>query len=117
MAFVLCLDTLADSDELYMHVSRPPKPDTPMHSFTQQLEEVMSFYCKMQNMEYSYLSLHGLKCVFAPPGGVLQISLGEGGIGPQEDQSCGVHSSVGARALQPAQDTKFYSLSSGRPQI
>ncbi|XP_059185884.1 nicalin-1-like [Centropristis striata] len=42
VAFVLCLDTLANSDELYMHVSRPPKPDTPMHSFIQQLEEVVS---------------------------------------------------------------------------
>ncbi|XP_078103520.1 BOS complex subunit ncln [Sander vitreus] len=40
--FVLCLDTLANSDELYVHVSRPPKPDTPMHSFMQQLEEVVS---------------------------------------------------------------------------
>ncbi|XP_031703938.1 nicalin-1 [Anarrhichthys ocellatus] len=42
VAFVLCLDTLANSDELYMHVSRPPKPDTPMQSFIQQLEEVVS---------------------------------------------------------------------------
>lgn len=42
VAFVLCLDTLANSDELYMHVSRPPKPDTPMHAFIQQLEEVTS---------------------------------------------------------------------------
>ncbi|XP_070815279.1 BOS complex subunit NCLN [Chaetodon trifascialis] len=42
VAFVLCLDTLAYSDELYMHVSRPPKPDTPIHAFTQQLEEVVS---------------------------------------------------------------------------
>ncbi|XP_074484986.1 BOS complex subunit ncln [Sebastes fasciatus] len=42
VAFVLCLDTLANNDELYMHVSRPPKPDTPMHSFIQQLEEVVS---------------------------------------------------------------------------
>uniref|UniRef100_A0A669B7V7 BOS complex subunit NCLN n=1 Tax=Oreochromis niloticus TaxID=8128 RepID=A0A669B7V7_ORENI len=40
VAFVLCLDTLANGDELYMHVSRPPKPDTPMQSFIQQLEEV-----------------------------------------------------------------------------
>ncbi|XP_032368629.1 nicalin-1 [Etheostoma spectabile] len=40
--FVLCLDTLGNSDELYVHVSRPPKPDTPMHSFMQQLEEVVS---------------------------------------------------------------------------
>lgn len=43
VAFVLCLDTLANGDELYMHVSRPPKPDTPMHSFIQQLEEVTGF--------------------------------------------------------------------------
>lgn len=43
VAFVLCLDTLANSDELYMHVSRPPKPDTPIHSFIQILEEVTSF--------------------------------------------------------------------------
>uniref|UniRef100_A0AAQ6AB23 BOS complex subunit NCLN n=1 Tax=Amphiprion ocellaris TaxID=80972 RepID=A0AAQ6AB23_AMPOC len=42
VAFVLCLDTLANGDELYMHVSRPPKPDTPMHSFIQHLEEVVS---------------------------------------------------------------------------
>uniref|UniRef100_A0A3B5AVY7 Nicalin n=1 Tax=Stegastes partitus TaxID=144197 RepID=A0A3B5AVY7_9TELE len=42
VAFVLCLDTLAYGDELYMHVSRPPKPDTPMHAFIQQLEEVVS---------------------------------------------------------------------------
>ncbi|XP_071402787.1 BOS complex subunit NCLN [Centroberyx affinis] len=42
VAFVLCLDTLANGDELYMHVSRPPKPETPMHSFIQQLEEVVS---------------------------------------------------------------------------
>ncbi|XP_020485084.2 nicalin-1-like isoform X1 [Labrus bergylta] len=42
VAFVLCLDTLANNDELYMHVSRPPKPDTPMHAFIQQLEEVVS---------------------------------------------------------------------------
>lgn len=43
VAFVLCLDTLANSDELYMHVSRPPKPDTPINSFIQLLEEVTSF--------------------------------------------------------------------------
>uniref|UniRef100_A0A8C5DKN3 BOS complex subunit NCLN n=1 Tax=Gouania willdenowi TaxID=441366 RepID=A0A8C5DKN3_GOUWI len=42
VAFVLCLDTLASKDELYVHVSRPPKPDTPMYSFIQQLEEVVS---------------------------------------------------------------------------
>lgn len=40
VAFVLCLDTLANTDHLYMHVSRPPKPDSAMHSFIQILEEV-----------------------------------------------------------------------------
>ncbi|XP_041836734.1 nicalin-1 [Melanotaenia boesemani] len=42
VAFVLCLDALAKGDELYAHVSRPPKPDTPVHSFIQLLEEVVS---------------------------------------------------------------------------
>ncbi|RVE72959.1 hypothetical protein OJAV_G00044060 [Oryzias javanicus] len=42
VAFVLCLDTLGKSDELFVHVSRPPKPDTPVHAFIQQLEEVIS---------------------------------------------------------------------------
>ncbi|KAI4827927.1 hypothetical protein KUCAC02_031284 [Chaenocephalus aceratus] len=42
VAFVLCLDTLANSDELHMHVSRPPKPDSPIQSFLEQLEEVVS---------------------------------------------------------------------------
>ncbi len=51
VASVLCLDTLANSDDLYMHVSRPPKPDTPMHSFQQQLEEV-SCFTALENMEY-----------------------------------------------------------------
>ncbi|KAJ3615386.1 hypothetical protein NHX12_017258 [Muraenolepis orangiensis] len=40
VAFVLCLDTLANGDELYMHVSRPPRPDSPFSSFIQHLEEV-----------------------------------------------------------------------------
>ncbi|KAK2862401.1 hypothetical protein Q5P01_001934 [Channa striata] len=42
VAFVLCLDTLANGDELHMHVSRPPKPETPMHHFIQHLEEVVA---------------------------------------------------------------------------
>ncbi|GAA6222271.1 nicalin-1-like [Lates japonicus] len=42
VAFVLCLDTLASGDELHMHVSRPPKPETPMHTFIHHLEEVVS---------------------------------------------------------------------------
>ncbi|KAM9800076.1 BOS complex subunit ncln-like isoform 2-T4 [Syngnathus typhle] len=42
VAFVLCLDTLANGDELYMHVSRPPKSDSPMYAFIQHLEQVVS---------------------------------------------------------------------------
>ncbi|XP_077385974.1 BOS complex subunit ncln-like isoform X4 [Festucalex cinctus] len=42
VAFVLCLDTLANGDQLYMHVSRPPKSDTPMYVFIQHLDEVVS---------------------------------------------------------------------------
>lgn len=40
VAFVLSLDTLANSDELYIHVSRPPKAETAIHTFIQLLEEV-----------------------------------------------------------------------------
>lgn len=40
VAFVLCLDTLANGDELYLHVSRPPKPGSPQHEFIYQLEQV-----------------------------------------------------------------------------
>ncbi|XP_053505345.1 nicalin-1-like [Ictalurus furcatus] len=42
VAFVLCLDSLGSGDELFLHVSRPPKPETPHFSFVQQLEEVIS---------------------------------------------------------------------------
>lgn len=30
----------------------------------------------------AHLNLHGLKVVIVPPGGFLQIPLGQGGIGP-----------------------------------
>ncbi|XP_042604333.1 nicalin-1-like isoform X2 [Cyprinus carpio] len=42
VAFVLCLDSLATGDELFLHVSRPPKPGTPQYSFIQQLEQIIS---------------------------------------------------------------------------
>ncbi|XP_061911900.1 BOS complex subunit ncln-like [Entelurus aequoreus] len=42
VAFVLCLDTLANGDELQVHVSRPPRDDTPMKDFIHRLEEVVS---------------------------------------------------------------------------
>ncbi|KAF5897596.1 nicalin-1-like, partial [Clarias magur] len=41
VAFVLCLDSLGSGDELFLHVSRPPKPDTPQFNFIQQLQEVI----------------------------------------------------------------------------
>ncbi|XP_022532237.1 nicalin-1-like [Astyanax mexicanus] len=42
VAFVICLDSLGSGDELFLHVSRPPKPGTPQYGFIQQLEEVIS---------------------------------------------------------------------------
>ncbi|KAK3524138.1 hypothetical protein QTP70_018028 [Hemibagrus guttatus] len=42
VAFVLCLDSLGSGDKLFLHVSRPPKPETPQFSFIQQLEDVIS---------------------------------------------------------------------------
>ncbi|XP_058614616.1 nicalin-1-like [Onychostoma macrolepis] len=42
VAFVLCLDSLGTGDELFLHVSRPPKPGTPQYSFIQQLEQIIS---------------------------------------------------------------------------
>ncbi|MBN3298869.1 NCLN protein, partial [Amia calva] len=42
VAFVLCLDTLANGEGLHLHVSRPPKPGTMQHTFIQQLEQVVS---------------------------------------------------------------------------
>ncbi|XP_053334639.1 nicalin-1-like isoform X2 [Clarias gariepinus] len=42
VAFVLCLDSLGSGDELFLHVSRPPKPETPQFNFIQQLQEVIS---------------------------------------------------------------------------
>ncbi|XP_062868160.1 nicalin-1-like [Trichomycterus rosablanca] len=41
VAFVLCLDSLGSGDELFLHVSRPPKPGTPQYGFIQQIEEVI----------------------------------------------------------------------------
>ncbi|TSK72091.1 Nicalin-1 [Bagarius yarrelli] len=42
VAFVLCLDSLGSGDELFFHVSRPPKPGTPLFSFIQHLEYLIS---------------------------------------------------------------------------
>ncbi|XP_078054816.1 BOS complex subunit ncln isoform X2 [Mustelus asterias] len=42
VAFVLCLDTLGSGDDLYLHVSKPPKEATPQHTFLKELETVTS---------------------------------------------------------------------------
>ncbi|XP_066502507.1 nicalin-1-like [Hoplias malabaricus] len=42
VAFVVCLDTLGSGDELFLHVSRPPKAGSPQYGFIQHLEEVIS---------------------------------------------------------------------------
>ncbi|KAA0719867.1 Nicalin-1 Nicastrin-like protein 1 [Triplophysa tibetana] len=42
VAFVLCLDSLGNGDELFLHVSRPPKPGTSQFSFVLELEQVIS---------------------------------------------------------------------------
>ncbi|KAK7916028.1 hypothetical protein WMY93_011789 [Mugilogobius chulae] len=42
VAFVLCLDTLGSGDELFVHVSKRPAPESPLAGFTAVLEEVLS---------------------------------------------------------------------------
>lgn len=45
VAYVLCLDGIGKSDEMYLHVSKPPKEDSPGHHFLQNLQNVLkSFY-------------------------------------------------------------------------
>ncbi|XP_051551355.1 nicalin-1 isoform X1 [Myxocyprinus asiaticus] len=40
VAFVLCLDTLGNGDNLYLHVSKPPKEGSPQHTLLKELETV-----------------------------------------------------------------------------
>ncbi|XP_061594277.1 BOS complex subunit ncln isoform X1 [Cololabis saira] len=40
VAFVLCLDTLGNSDALHLHVSKPPKEGTPQFALLKELETV-----------------------------------------------------------------------------
>ncbi|KAM6921008.1 BOS complex subunit ncln isoform 2-T2 [Xenentodon cancila] len=40
VAFVLCLDTLGNSDSLHLHVSKPPKEGTPQYALLKELETV-----------------------------------------------------------------------------
>ncbi|XP_044747308.1 nicalin [Coccinella septempunctata] len=43
-SYVVCLDTLANSDSLYMHVSKPPKEGTPPHSFFRELKAAAGYH-------------------------------------------------------------------------
>uniref|UniRef100_A0A672MBU2 BOS complex subunit NCLN n=1 Tax=Sinocyclocheilus grahami TaxID=75366 RepID=A0A672MBU2_SINGR len=40
VAFVLCLDSLGNSDNLHLHVSKPPKEGSPQHALLKELETV-----------------------------------------------------------------------------
>lgn len=40
VAFVLCLDTLGNSDNLHLHVSKPPKEGSPQYTLLKELETV-----------------------------------------------------------------------------
>uniref|UniRef100_A0A8B9LQP0 BOS complex subunit NCLN n=1 Tax=Astyanax mexicanus TaxID=7994 RepID=A0A8B9LQP0_ASTMX len=40
VAFVLCLDTLGNGDNLYLHVSKPPKEGSPQHTLLKELQTV-----------------------------------------------------------------------------
>ncbi|KAM4548098.1 BOS complex subunit ncln isoform 3-T3 [Odontesthes bonariensis] len=42
VAFVLCLDTLGNSDSLHLHVSKPPKEGTPQFFLLKELELVVA---------------------------------------------------------------------------
>lgn len=45
VSYVLCIDSIGKSDELYLHVSKPPKEDSPGNQFLQNLQSVIkSFY-------------------------------------------------------------------------
>ncbi|KAI2650752.1 Nicalin-1 [Labeo rohita] len=42
VAFVLCLDTLGNGDDIYLHVSKPPKEGSPQHTLLKELETVVA---------------------------------------------------------------------------
>ncbi|XP_032427382.1 BOS complex subunit ncln isoform X1 [Xiphophorus hellerii] len=54
VAFVLCLDTLGNSDSLYLHVSKPPKEGTPQYSLLKELETVVA----SQHPEVKFSMVH-----------------------------------------------------------
>lgn len=58
MAFVLCLDTLGNSDNLHLHVSKPPKEGSPQHTLLKELETVRlsSHYLEINTKEFTVCS-------------------------------------------------------------
>ncbi|KAK3096731.1 hypothetical protein FSP39_002763 [Pinctada imbricata] len=44
VAYVVCLDTIGQSDNLYLHVSKPPKEDSAGNVFLQNLREIIGSY-------------------------------------------------------------------------
>ncbi|XP_026121245.1 nicalin-1-like isoform X2 [Carassius auratus] len=54
VAFVLCLDTLGNSDNLYLHVSKPPKEGSPQHILLKELETVVAH----QHPELKFSMVH-----------------------------------------------------------
>uniref|UniRef100_A0AAV2M5H2 BOS complex subunit NCLN n=1 Tax=Knipowitschia caucasica TaxID=637954 RepID=A0AAV2M5H2_KNICA len=54
VALVLCLDTLGAGQQMFAHVSRPPRPESPLWKFTQVLDEVV----QSRFPSWSFSSLH-----------------------------------------------------------
>ncbi|KAF7703126.1 nicalin-1 isoform X1 [Silurus meridionalis] len=54
VAFVLCLDTLGNGDNLYLHVSKPPKEGTPQHALLRELQTIVS----EQYLELKFSMVH-----------------------------------------------------------
>lgn len=109
VAFVLCLDSLGSGDELFLHVSRPPKPETPQFSFIKQLEDVrphlmqtsrlqlfiffLFFFFNHTNTKYNPASTHS---ILSLAGYLLQVFMGKVWNHTQEDQPARVCSCMGA---------------------
>ncbi|KAJ8303862.1 LOW QUALITY PROTEIN: hypothetical protein KUTeg_017445 [Tegillarca granosa] len=51
VAYVLCLDTLGSSDDLYLHVSKPPRDDSAGGTFLKNLEDIVKTYFPYVNFK------------------------------------------------------------------
>lgn len=114
VAFVLCLDTLGNSDNLHLHVSKPPKEGSPQHALLRELETV--------RLSAPHLEINTL---FTPrdvkPHWLLFLGCGPSAPwpevlnGPQEDQPGRRHSGVGARALRHPPPARLHPVPPGEP--